>query len=828
MLALNCGLVTDPSFTGSDLRGLYIASNCEYNALSMESQPAAFLAYASGKPALKETLEIAAAKIQESGVADLRTWESLRIGGRVIVTAICEAIDSCELLIADLTVLNPNVLFELGFAIARKKRVWLLLDDSQARARSDFERFQLLASVGYRVYNNSLDIVRQFFEDQPYASLAHTVYRDIFDVPVRHPPSKLFYLKSEIQTEASIKMSRRVSQARLGVLVDDPAEMRLQSLSWYARNTNSALGVLAHLLSTDHQDALFHNAKLSLIAGIAFGFGKSLMMLAHEPFISPLDYRDLLKTHATAAQCEQHTSEWVSQLEQRVAETSVAVHEYHQQLKAQTELQEVTVGDPVAEQEVDTLSEYFVITATYNEALRSKHSIVVGRKGTGKTAMLYQLAHELSIDRRNSVCIIKPVAYELEGILRTLRQAIQKSEQGYLIESLWKFLVYTELAKTVYDELRSRPSFIEPEAQELQLLQFVDANASIILPEFSIRLESAVNRLQSVDQVSAAEGQRFRISELLHADLLPRLRAVLGHVLTEKNSVSILVDNLDKAWDQRSDLSTLSQLLFGLLGVSGRIAQEFEKAGVWRQPVNVSLILFLRSDIYIKVVTYAKERDKLPTRFIAWDEPELLLRVIEERFARSGALIDRPIEVWGRYFCATVRGVPIREYLTSVTLPRPRDLIYFVRSALDHAVNAGHVRIEEADFLAAEMQYSRYALDALVVEGSTDIDYLEKILYEFAGRGEIVDISDIGRAVASSGSTQDVRRVADALVELTFLGIEVQEDRFEFLFSETESPKFWSMARRLVEGKGTAGEGPRFRIAPSFHSYLEIQTTRPT
>ena len=28
-----------------------------------------------------------------------------------------------------------------------------------------------------------------------------------------------------------------------------------------------------------------------------------------------------------------------------------------------------------------------------------------------------------------------------------LRQVIQKSEQGYLIESLWKFLIFTELAK---------------------------------------------------------------------------------------------------------------------------------------------------------------------------------------------------------------------------------------------------------------------------------------------------------------------------------------------------------------------------------------------
>ena len=103
--------------------------------------------------------------------------------------------------------------------------------------------------------------------------------------------------------------------------------------------------------------------------------------------------------------------------------------------------------------------------------------------------------------------------------------------------------------------------------------------------------------------------------------------------------------------DQRSDLSVLSQLLFGLLGVSGRISQDFEKTGAWRAPVNVSLALFLRSDIYAQVTVFAKERDKLPVRFMMWDDPALLLRVIEERFARlSGAVISRPDEIWSRFF----------------------------------------------------------------------------------------------------------------------------------------------------------------------------------
>jgi hypothetical protein len=205
---------------------------------------------------------------------------------------------------------------------------------------------------------------------------------------------------------------------------------------------------------------------------------------------------------------------------------------------------------------------------------------------------------------------------------------------------------------------------------------------------------------------------------------------------------------------------------------------------------------------------------------MSWEDPGLLLRVIEERFARSsGAVVARPDEIWQRFFCSDVLGVPTKNFITAAILPRPRDLIYLVRSALDQAVNRGHVRIEPADIIGAEKQYSRYALDSLIVEGSTNIDRFEDVLYEFAGAPDIVDSKRIAAAVAAAGSKQDSAQVTDILVDLTFIGIEVQPNRFEFLLNDSERPKFRSMARRVYEERGSEA---RYRIAPPFHAYLEI------
>jgi hypothetical protein len=66
--------------------------------------------------------------------------------------------------------------------------------------------------------------------------------------------------------------------------------------------------------------------------------------------------------------------------------------------------------------------------------------------------------------------------------------------------------------------------------------------------------------------------------------------------------------------------------------------------------------------------------------------------------------------------------------------------------------------------------------------------------------------------------------VTDILAELTFLGIEVQAERFEFLLNDSERPKFRSMARRVLERSGTAAA--LYRIARPFHAYLEVARSK--
>jgi hypothetical protein len=711
----------------------------------------------------------------------------------------------------------------LGYAIARKKRIWIIRDTNIEKSKHDFDRFHLLSTVGYRSYSNHLDIINAFYEDEPNRSLDKTIYREAIEKVIsNNSRNKILYLKSSVETDASINLSRAISGLNIPKILDDPKEVSIQTLSWYAQNIYSSFAVVAHFLSDEHTEALIHNAKSSLVCGLAQGFGKRILMIAHAPFKAPIDYKDMLRVHRTASECRNIISKWLVEIEDEYNERRYAQKEYSNTIKARDELKSISMGDPVAENESNDISTYFIPTSAYNEALRAKCAIFIGRKGTGKSANLYKLAEDISSDNRNHVCIIKPIAYELEGIINMLQQSISNSEKGFLVESFWKFLIYTELAKSFYESIQNRPAYWDNTDIEEEFISYVENNSPIINSEFSIRLERVVNKLQNLGANNSSEEQRLKISELLHSKIINNIRALLGNILEKKNKVAILIDNLDKAWNRETDLQTLSNLLFGLLEVSESITKDFNKADFWRKPVNLSLVIFLRNDIFNQIMEYSPEKDKVTYTRITWEDPQLLLSVLEERIKSSCSNSLKSDDIWQKYFCETVKGIKTKDYFINVVLPRPRDLILFAKEALDLANNRNHTRVEEDDIIDAEKTYSRHAIDSLIVENGNRVEKLEDIIFEFVTSNEIISTNNVLEAMKTNNiSIESLDEVISILCELLFLGLEVDENKFEFIYKDTDTRKLQIMARKTAEKR--EDKLKRFRINKPFHAYLEIK-----
>jgi hypothetical protein len=264
----------------------------------------------------------------------------------------------------------------------------------------------------------------------------------------------------------------------------------------------------------------------------------------------------------------------------------------------------------------------------------------------------------------------------------------------------------------------------------------------------------------------------------------------------------------------------LADFLLGLLIAAARVGEELSHSGKEKTPVNFSSAIFLRSDIFEKVQAAAREPDKLSFTRLRWDDDELLLRVIEERYVASHGPESDPADMWRKYFCPQVHGVPTRHYLVNQILKRPRDIVYLVKSAVSFAVNRKRDRVEEKDIRDAEDAYSQYALDSILVENGISIPQLENVLDQFSGAPAILS-HDLARSTVSRGSisADKVEDAIEHLLRLSFLGTEISPQRFVFSDESRELRRNQVLARRYCE---QAGCTPRYQIHRAFRAFLRV------
>ncbi len=251
------------------------------------------------------------------------------------------------------------------------------------------------------------------------------------------------------------------------------------------------------------------------------------------------------------------------------------------------------------------------------------------------------------------------------------------------------------------------------------------------------------------------------------------------------------------------------------LSASGRINDDFRHEGL-----NVSVAVFLRSDIFDKVMLVAREPDKIQYTRLTWDDDELLLRVIEERFLASHADNVKFDEMWSQYFCPLVKGIPIKQYILGHILPRSRDLVYFIKAALTTAVNRKHTIVQESDILAAQKQYSQHTIESILVENGVAISTLGNIVYEFVGSNPCLTSQEVGQCLSRAAvPPNEVPAVINHLCALSFLGVEVNEGDFRFADYSQEYRRNEALAKRLAERRGGR---TRYMVHPAFRAYLEI------
>ena len=786
--------------------------------------PQVFFAYPSTPANLVETIKEAVGEINSSRKVKVQIWERVVQPGKMLITPIEKSIKRAQIFTCDVTYPNFNVLYELGFAVGQGKRLWVCKDATvDLGNRIESAPLKALVPLTYSEYRNYEDLANAFLQDEPWNDLEASLLGKPF--MSRRVPSvtpSLFHLKVPEETTSSLHLTRAIDESYFGEyhIIDYPKDNPSGTLIGYAEKVRDADAIIAHLLSDNQRGAKYHNMKCSFVCGIARGMGRPVLMLAHDPFECPLDYYDLLHTHQTAEECVIAVQRWFEETRglvpiRRRARTLVTRRD-----RGTPALTDLFIGDHVAEHETSSLDDYFVETSSYLEALRHDRSIFVGRRGAGKTANFYTLAKSLDSHKNNHICAIKPRGYDIDGLIRVLEQGLHRAEQKYFVESLWKFLLYTELASSVVEDIESRPAHMPVSPGERRLSEFMGFRSELFHVSFVDRLEGVARQFAGLAALPSAAEQRVRISELLHRDVLGELRRLLGDALGDRDKVAILIDNLEEPWDLRDSVVPMSKLLLGLFKVVGDICDDFGTTKPGRQSVNLALILFLRSDIFSHMTIADPERDKLPIRRLSWRDPDMIMRVLDERMLEAIGRGGEADTIWNTLFPEFADGKPARQFIADTVLPRPRDAIFMLRECISEAINKGNKVVRDVDLYAARQQYSVFALRSILVEDDPRRKNLGAILVQFSQTNAEMRRSEILSLLEDADIPEDdIDFYMNFLVELGFLGV-VTPLGVSYARDESEAELLISLARSAASRRDPYEE--LYSVNQAFHEALRI------
>ena len=780
-----------------------------------------FFAYASEPRRRVDAIRGAIERIQDDSEVGCKIadWTDLPIEGKVIFCTICEAIRNARCVAADITDLNFNVLFELGFAIGAGRAIWPLVESSEENRL--YKAFDTLTTIGHSRYTNSKSIANKLSKKRPWIRGAHLPTPSLMASKPTRTARQILYLRGPSEDEASLRVEEMLEHSGLNVIRDDPSEVAFQPISWYLTRLETSFAVLIELgEQTGHQRSL-HVAKCALVAGVSVACGRRLLILGEDIDGGPIDYRDLLRSYKNAADAAAITGQWLAPLPGELQELEQIARSDITFAPSQGVplLKKIHVGDYVAENELSDLAAYFVETAEFEDALAGTFKVFVGRKGTGKSAVTHMVADRIRENKRNLVRVIVPKGYELTQILKLVSE-FDLSTRNRFVESLWKYLLSTEALIAIWEDLKDKPLDASWSAAEIKVRDRVSALPDTMSLSFAGRI---IQALQAQRQSTDANGlvSESTILGRLQSGEMRNLRDVIcGYLSSEQRELTLLLDDMVPGWESAEQRGKLSALLLSMVTASRDLWRDWEyrMAGAgYRAP---SLLLFLRSDIFASILQESDEPDKVDHQPVYWEDADALLELLNRRIEASLSEDLDGVLNWNDLLEPEFSYDAMKQLIASSILGRPRDIIYYFGRVFFNANRRGATSLAKRDFDAALRDYSEYALQALSAEWSPHIPDLGDSLLEFWGGTRDITNDELRTRLISSGvEVNDVEGAVRFLVDAQFLGLAIDDYNYKFASTSRESIIMMRQAGRFIHDRG----GQRkFRIHRAFQQSLGL------
>lgn len=371
------------------------------------------------------------------------------------------------------------------------------------------------------------------------------------------------------------------------------------------------------------------------------------------------------------------------------------------------EINQITWGDDSAEKDPN-LQSYFVTSQPYRRLAEKAKNIVIGRKGSGKSALRTMLIDVFEEQENTYVVNLSPKYNSIRTILND-RDISEEFGKEIFFQHTWLRQILLDSLCKIGDTAKGTYA-----AESLEFARKI----SLQLNRTSKDLVENISEVLGSLKVKAGSLGDLGLTIERQLRDIAEVDALQYHLTSLCNSgakIVILVDDLDLGWDNSE---TANNLLLGLLAATNHIAGAHK---------NIHTTIFLREDVYSILISQTQHSDKYRNvERLRWEKGELI-EILKNRisfnYQQAGENIpDNPFlavfpDMVGTTYCDN--------WLAERTLSRPRELIQLARY---YSESVEGEKPSDEKLKESEGNYSSWKLDDLCSEYSNQYPGISEIM----------------------------------------------------------------------------------------------------
>lgn len=400
-----------------------------------------------------------------------------------------------------------------------------------------------------------------------------------------------------------------------------------------------------------------------------------------------------------------------------------------------------SLGDVRAEND-NLLESSFLETSDYKALLESNdRAIVVGRRGTGKSALVHMLSKHWHDKPKTIVYKISPEEEQIIG----LRDIFDLFGDKYLhIKSgtklAWRYAIYMEIITVMITHYKVK-SHLDVRSIKHHLTDWGPLKQGIAS---KIR-----KKLKSIIKIESTPATRIaELSEYFEFDLLEEV--IREAIVSSGTQFVIFADRLDEGYTP-DDL--------GVAIVDGFIQSVIDVKSKFDE--RVIAFAFIRDNIYRAIASLDPDFTRNiegQTIRLHWDEYNLFNLVCNRLRSAYGSTIENNTRVWNYYTAREMQGKDGFKIALKLTLYRPRDIIVLLNNAFLRANGQNRQQIIPDDIEVTAKNISTNRLNDLLKEYENVFPALDDFIKEFSGKPTQFKLSNAKEMITNVMAKPELER----------------------------------------------------------------------